>query len=273
MRFFLVLLLFLSYSIAFSQSKEIKINWDGNRVFSTSSSEFEIPFFDNYNYNFTPSNGISLVAQWTDNSGIDYNSIVIEKLELIDISEDQLMDLDRKTIPDELNYNITTSIARENTYLFLELNPIINQNGSFKKINSFRFSYKNAPVKKSKINRNQSSVLSSGDWYKFYVDKTGIFRIDRSFLSQLGISVNDINPRNIKIFGNGGNMLPLSNSIEYPIDPIENAIKVYGEDDGIFNNNDYILFYAEGPNGYNSESNTNLNLYSDKTAYNINIDS
>lgn len=273
MRFFLVLLLFLSYSIAFSQSKEIKINWDGNRVFSTSSSEFEIPFFDNYNYNFTPSNGISLVAQWTDNSGIDYNSIVIEKLELIDISEDQLMDLDRKTIPDELNYNITTSIARENTYLFLELNPIINQNGSFKKINSFRFSYKNAPVKKSKINRNQSSVLSSGDWYKFYVDKTGIFRIDRSFLSQLGISVNDINPRNIKIFGNGGNMLPLSNSIEYPIDPIENAIKVYGEDDGIFNNNDYILFYAEGPNGYNSESNTNLNLYSDKTAYYINIGS
>ena len=128
-------------------------------------------------------------------------------------------------------------------------------------------------VKKSKINRNQSSVLSSGDWYKFYVDKTGIFRIDRSFLSQLGISVNDINPRNIKIFGNGGNMLPLSNSIEYPIDPIENAIKVYGEDDGIFNNNDYILFYAEGPNGYNSESNTNLNLYSDKTAYYINIGS
>ncbi|MEC9108488.1 MAG: type IX secretion system sortase PorU, partial [Bacteroidota bacterium] len=245
----------------------------GNRVFSTSSSEFEIPFFDNYNYNFTPSNGISLVAQWTDNSGIDYNSIVIEKLELIDISEDQLMDLDRKTIPDKLNYNITTSIAREKTYLFLELNPIINQNGSFKKINSFRFSYKNAPVKKSKINRNQSSVLSSGDWYKFYVDKTGIFRIDRSFLSQLGISVNDINPRNIKIFGNGGNMLPLSNSIEYPIDPIENAIKVYGEDDGIFNNNDYILFYAEGPNGYNSESNTNLNLYSDKTAYYINIGS
>jgi len=68
-------------------------------------------------------------------------------------------------------------------------------------------------------------------------------------------------------------MLPLSNSIEYPIDPIENAIKVYGEDDGVFNNNDYILFYAEGPNGYNSESNTNLNLYSDKTAYYINIGS
>ena len=142
MRFFLVLLLFLSYSIAFSQSKEIKINWDGNRVFSTSTSEFEIPFFDNYNYNFTPSNGISLVAQWTENSGVDYNSIVIEKLELLDISEDQLMDLDTKTIPDEIKYNITTSIARGKTYLFLELNPIIHQNGSFKKSIHFSFHIK-----------------------------------------------------------------------------------------------------------------------------------
>ena len=66
-------------------------------------------------------------------------------------------------------------------------------------------------------------------------------------------------------------MLPLSNSVEYPVDPIENAIKVHGEDDGVFNNSDYILFYAQGPNAYNSDSNTNLNLYSDQTAYFINI--
>ena len=38
-------------------------------------------------------------------------------------------------------------------------------------------------------------------------------------------------------------------------------------------NSDYILFYAQGPNAYNSDSNTNLNLYSDKTAYFINISS
>ncbi|HIG89957.1 MAG TPA: type IX secretion system sortase PorU, partial [Flavobacteriaceae bacterium] len=166
-----------------------------------------------------------------------------------------------------------TSISRGKMYLFLELFPIINQNGNFKKVNSFRFSYKKGTSKKSKRQRIQNSVLNTGEWFKFYVDKSGIFRLNRSFLNQLGLNTNNIDPRNIKIYGNGGKMLPLSNSVEYPVDPIENAIKVYGEADGVFNNSDYILFYAQGPNAYNSDSNTNLNVYSDKTAYFINISS
>ena len=90
MRYFILLLFFVFSSIVFSQSKEININWDGYRVFSTSSAKFEIPYFNNYNFNFTPMKGISLVAQWSENSGIDQNSIVIDKLELSDISIDEL---------------------------------------------------------------------------------------------------------------------------------------------------------------------------------------
>ena len=135
MRFsFLFFILICSFS--FSQSKDIIIDWDGNKVFSTSSAKFKVPYFSNYNFNFTPSKGISLVAQWIDNSGIDKNSIVVENLQLSDISLDELMDLDIKTIPDKLNYNIRESVARGKTYLFIELTPIINQNGSYKKISN-----------------------------------------------------------------------------------------------------------------------------------------
>ena len=271
MRYFLLFLFIAISSIGFSQSKEININWDGYRVFSTSSAQFEIPYFNNHNFNFTPSKGISLSAQWSENIEIDQNSIVIENVTLSDITVENLKQLDRNIIPKELTYDIKTSISRGKIYLFLELFPIINQNGNFKKVNSFRFSYKSGISNKLKRQRTQNSVLNSGEWYKFYVDKSGIFRLSRSFLSQLGLNTNSIDPRNIKIFGNGGNMLPLSNSVEYPVDPIENAIKVHGEDDGVFNNSDYILFYAQGPNAYNSDSNTNLNLYSDQTAYFINI--
>ena len=271
MRYFLLFLFIAISSIGFSQSKEININWDGYRVFSTSSAQFEIPYFNNHNFNFTPSKGISLSAQWSENIEIDQNSIVIENVTLSDITVENLKQLDRNIIPKELTYDIKTSISRGKMYLFLDLFPIINQNGNFKKVNSFRFSYKNGISNKLKRQRTQNSVLNSGEWYKFYVDKSGIFRLSRSFLSQLGLNTNSIDPRNIKIFGNGGNMLPLSNSVEYPMDPIENAIKVHGEDDGVFNNSDYILFYAQGPNAYNSDSNTNLNLYSDQTAYFINI--
>ena len=271
MRYFLLFLFIVISSIGFSQSKEININWDGYRVFSTSSAQFEIPYFNNHNFNFTPSKGISLSAQWSENIEIDQNSIVIENVALSDITVENLKQLDRNIIPKELTYDIKTSISRGKIYLFLDLFPIINQNGNFKKVNSFRFSYKSGISNKLKRQRTQNSVLNSGEWYKFYVDKSGIFRLSRSFLSQLGLNTNSIDPRNIKIFGNGGNMLPLSNSVEYPVDPIENAIKVHGEDDGVFNNSDYILFYAQGPNAYNSDSNTNLNLYSDQTAYFINI--
>ncbi len=273
MRFFLFLLFIYSTTTGYSQSKEVNINWDGYRVFSTASAHFEIPYFNNYNYNFAPGKGISLVTHWNENLEIDQNSIVIEKLDLSNLSRDQLKELNIGDIPTKFTYTIKSVTSREKRSLFLELSPIINQNGSFKKVNSFRFSYKNITNKKSSTYRTQSSVLNNGNWYKFYVDKNGIFRLDKSFLSDLGINTSNVDPRNIRIFGNGGNMLPMINSTSYPVDPIENAIKVYGQDDGVFNNSDYILFYAQGPNEYNTDSNTNLNLYSDKSAYFINIGS
>ena len=68
-------------------------------------------------------------------------------------------------------------------------------------------------------------------------------------------------------------MIPFSNAEPYPFDVPENAIKFVGEEDGVFDNNDYILFYGEGPKGYNSDSRTHINCYTDKTYYYINVSS
>ena len=51
-------------------------------------------------------------------------------------------------------------------------------------------------------------------------------------------------------------MLPLLNSTIYPYDLTENAIQFIGENDGVFNDDDYILFYAEGVDNWNEESQT-----------------
>ena len=32
-----------------------------------------------------------------------------------------------------------------------------------------------------------NSVLANGNWYKFSIDTTGVFKIDRAFLQRLGI--------------------------------------------------------------------------------------
>ena len=120
------------------------------------------------------------------------------------------------------------------------------------------------------------SVLSEGDWYKFSVDATGVFKIDAAFLSQLGINVNSVNPKNIKIFGNGGSMLPQKSNVSRFNDLQENAIYVHGENDGSFNSDDYILFYGKGPHDWNinlttSEVSHQQNIYSDKSYYFLTI--
>ncbi len=92
------------------------------------------------------------------------------------------------------------------------------------------------------------SVLSSGDWYKMGVGVTGIFRITYQDLVSFGLNPSTFDPRQVRIYGNGGGMLPEKN-VEFRYDDlVENAIVVVGEEDGTFDPGDYILFYGQAPN-------------------------
>ena len=126
------------------------------------------------------------------------------------------------------------------------------------------------------FSQTNSSVLAQGDWYKFSVDTTGVFKIDKNLLQRIGISTNGLNPKNIQIFGNGGHLLPVLNSDFRNEDLKENAIYVEGEADGSFDANDFILFYAKGPHDWvlNSSLKTakhRQNIYSDKGYYFITV--
>lgn len=122
-----------------------------------------------------------------------------------------------------------------------------------------------------------NSVLANGNWFKFSVDTTGVFRIDRNLLQQIGISTGSIDPRKIHIYGNGGNLLPERNGDFRYDDLQENAIYIEGESDGSFDANDFILFYAKGPHDWivdtnNGTANHRQNIYSDKAYYFITVD-
>ena len=99
----------------------------------------------------------------------------------------------------------------------------------------------------STAGQTTNSVLSQGEWYKFAIDTTGVFKIDKRWLQQIGISTSNLNPQKIHIYGNGGNLLPVLNADFRHEDLQENAIYIAGERDGVFNDNDYILFYGQGP--------------------------
>lgn len=93
--------------------------------------------------------------------------------------------------------------------------------------------------------------LKNGTFFKIKVDKSGVFKITRKFLADNGINVANINPKNFRIYGNGGLMLPEAINDERYAALQENAIQVVGEDDGKWDEGDYALFYAQGPHGFN----------------------
>ncbi len=126
-----------------------------------------------------------------------------------------------------------------------------------------------------------TSVLASGSWFKIGVTKSGIYKIDKTFLLSMGIDINTLDPQKIRIYGNGGKMLPELNGAARYDDLVENAIQVSGESDGKFDDTDYVLFYATGPDEWKA-TNTKVaaslkfsvikNLYSDTSFYFFNAD-
>lgn len=122
---------------------------------------------------------------------------------------------------------------------------------------------------------SQPSVLSSGDWYKVRVASSGVYKLDRSALADLGINVDAVDPRTIKVFGNGvKGVLPQPNNEARPLDLLENAIYVSGEADGSFDASDFVLFYGVGPDQAEWESDGlhyEKNIYDDFSYYFINV--
>lgn len=120
--------------------------------------------------------------------------------------------------------------------------------------------------------RAQKSVLAGGQWFKLAVTESGVYRINIEMLGRMGIDVSAIQPAGIRIYGNGGAMLPQSNGSGYKNALTENAIWVTGQDDGKFDKEDAVYFYAEGPHiiqydPARAELQHQINYYSDTTYY------
>lgn len=124
-----------------------------------------------------------------------------------------------------------------------------------------------APLKKAAAN----SVLATGTWYKLAVIQTGMHKLDRAFFASNKIDLTGVDPRTIKIYGNGAGMLPQLNAASRPDDLVENPIIVTGESDGAFDSTDYIMFYGKSQKDVwrydGSRYVRENNIYADTTYY------
>lgn len=150
-----------------------------------------------------------------------------------------------------------------------------NANGSLERLISFDIrTSRQAAQRRSAIQTSSvsTSALASGTWYRIGLASTGIYKIDYSYLNSMGIDVASIDPRNIRLYGNGRGQLSFSNYVSHYDDLNEYSIYVAGESDGVFDQGDYILFYGVSPHTWKYNVNDSnfyhdVHDYSDTTYY------
>lgn len=160
-----------------------------------------------------------------------------------------------------VNFSPNQKISNSETDHFLD-GVLVNQN-----VARFWAKSRNRLTKKQIVN----SVLAEGKWVKFEVPEEGIYKISKADLSKYGINPS-VDPRTIKIYNNSGKMLSEVISDPRPFDLQEIAIEVVGQDDGTFDDGDFILFYGHGINFWEYEAKSKniqrfRNIYSDKNYY------
>jgi len=233
-------------------STTIKVEWKPLQNYSYGEKSRHIPDFGQvaFVYDYYE-NRISAVKLFQNQGFVDENSLQISNLVTETIAQTELGELDIAKIPGKFSVSLQNSLARDDQNVILTFEPFFKTNNQYYKVISFDvFAAKisagnklfNAPASVSAI---QNSVLASGSWFRFYIEKSGVYYIDKAFLKSLGFNTG-IDPRKLKIYGNGGRMLPILNSVSYPMDLAENAIEFVGENDGSFDDGDYILMYCEG---------------------------
>ncbi|NUY80715.1 type IX secretion system sortase PorU [Flavobacterium sp. MAH-1] len=267
----LFLIVFISNYCVAQQSGTATLHWLENSDYVSGEYKARIPQFDVRNMIFDKSTmALTYSLSIAQNGPVNPASLQITNLVYENLPASGLGDLKTSSIPTSVKTKLQNKNARDSYYAIITVSPIIKENGAYKKLVSFNYAFSSGntsrPQTANTVNAITNSVLATGDWYRFYVEKSGVYKISKGFLQSLGMNTN-VDPRKIKIYGNGGQMLRLRNSDTPSYDLEENAINFVGESDGQFDSGDYILFYAEGVDNWNSDSQTHINQFSDRSYY------
>ncbi len=206
------------------------------------------------------------------------------KAELVNIQTEPLLEKDLVFAPEKIGteFKVSTSIIKrkKNASVSVTILPIRKNGNSFERLVSFKLNTSPIPGALQRVaarTNTRTSVLSTGTWYRIATTQNGVYKLTYEQLKDLGIDVENIDPRSIRIYGNGGGQLAFANSAFRHDDLQENAIMVSGETDGVFNENDYVIFYGSGQIKWKQDITTGrfvhqLNAYSDSTYYFLTTD-
>jgi len=181
-----------------------------------------------------------------------------------------------KTFTDSIEVKLSIGIQRKKQVLDLSFCPFIKRGNDYFKLVSFDWDIKPVTALRTAVvadppllaASNEVSVLSSGKWNKISVTQTGMYKLTYTDIKGMGID-----PEKAQIYGYGGALLEEKFSLPgYQSDLPEVAVWKEMGADGIFNEGDYILFFAQGPISWKYDKlalsfKRVRNHYSDKAYY------
>ena len=178
----------------------------------------------------------------------------------------------------DLNINYQNGIFKKNRIVKGSIFPFIYKNNEYQKLVfcELNIKFEDSLCMPKSIENLENSVLASGLWCKIGVSNDGIYKLDYQDLIDLGMDVSNINPKNIRIYGQRGGLLPVQNEMPKKNDLKELSIEVIGQSDASFDSNDYILFYGQSPHQWNLNSDgffsRQQHYYDNQTYYFITAD-
>lgn len=273
-RIIFFLLFFLSSHNAITQIVNIELKWSKVHSFEQDSKVFPIHYIEGQGID----NGLPFYFQKNKTSSLQ-QKVVISNIvtEPIPSSDVNYYKNSYVSLPSDFNFEANVTDESGQFFSVIHLVPVRNNEGKYERV--VQFSYQLVPL--PSINQKdfvQNSVMKpgSGSWYKISVAKDGIYKIDKAFLESCGINTEGLNPAHIHIYGNGDGLIPEKNNLPRTDDLAENALFIQGESDGVFNDNDFVLFHALGPHRWSSSETVFpylqiRNIYSDISTYFINI--
>ncbi len=272
-RILLILISFLSINIS-AQTVKLNIPWESQTIIANpEATNKAVLYFPKASYDKFDTPQYKYIIK----TGLFKE---IESVSIDIVNKQSLTKDERKVNLSDISTIETTYISgiSKNKKIHTISFPTVLKNEKILEV-ELNITWKNNTKKQALIADNYPTTtpLSTGTWFKVETHLKGVHKITGSDLANANISLGDINPANIRVFGQNKGMLPEMNNIDRPLGLTENAIQVIDGNDGSFQANDYILFYAAGPDQwvYNTSKDVfqhETNIYSDKAYYFINVD-
>ncbi|MGB0838482.1 MAG: hypothetical protein ACPGXL_00005, partial [Chitinophagales bacterium] len=164
------------------------------------------------------------------------------------------------------------------SFIPIRFNSATNQ---YEKLISFSLTIKvipnNSDLYKDPVRSyTNNSVFNQDNLYRITLDQDGVYKIDLDLLNDLGVS-GTVNINQLRVYGNGGGLLPELSGTEKYDDLVENPVKIVDQNgNGNLDSDDYVLFYGQSPDRWKPVVNSDIfehekHVYTEYNAYFISL--